>query len=394
MENIYNILWIDDEHESLGGTKARARRNGIKLIAYKSLNGGMSELERNYAHYDGVLLDAKFFENEDDISGTEDTYNIHRAKEQLLQLKKKFEIFVLTGQAEAYEDNTFKKAFTKVYKKGSDSETDRLFNDIKEAASKQADTQLRHLHKRVFDVCTDRYIGDMAAQDLLNLLSINQEFDINTQFNTYRKIIEDLFLAFNKYQLLPNEFVYPSVAINPASKFLCGKDSWGNMVVEKNYQHGVETHLPPKIAAMLKYVVTVTQEGSHRSEVDTYVSELKTPYLAHSILFQLMDIIVWFKLHVDAGPETENWTKVNEDDQKSEDDIKIGIVINHDANKGYAFFKPEDGTDNVFIPSNVVSENNLEEGNTVKVEIERYHYARLNEIRKRVKKIIEKAEYA
>ena len=116
-DTFYNILWIDDEHETLSGTKGRAKRNGINLIPFKSLNGGMSELERNYPFYDGVLLDAMIFEYEDDVKGSEDTYNVHRAKEQLLQLKKKFEIFVLTGQAEAYEDKTFKKAFTKVYKK-------------------------------------------------------------------------------------------------------------------------------------------------------------------------------------------------------------------------------------------------------------------------------------
>jgi hypothetical protein len=104
MEDIfYNILWIDDEHETLSGTKGRAKRNGINLIPFKSLNGGMSELERNYPFYDGVLLDAMIFENEDDVKGTEDTYNVHRAKERLLQLKKKFEIFVLTGQRAVYE---------------------------------------------------------------------------------------------------------------------------------------------------------------------------------------------------------------------------------------------------------------------------------------------------
>ena len=75
------------------------------------------ELKKNYPIYDGVLLDAKFFENEDDIKGSEDTDNVHRAKEELLLLPKKFEVFVFTGQAEAYEDKTFNKAFKKVYKK-------------------------------------------------------------------------------------------------------------------------------------------------------------------------------------------------------------------------------------------------------------------------------------
>ena len=93
MEDVfYNILWIDDEHESLTSTKGRAKSNGINLIGFKSLNSGMSELERNLHFYDGILLDAKFYENDDDIAGSEDTDNVHRAKERLLQLNKKFEI--------------------------------------------------------------------------------------------------------------------------------------------------------------------------------------------------------------------------------------------------------------------------------------------------------------
>lgn len=238
MEDIfYNILWIDDEHETLTGTKGRAKRNGINLIAFKSLNNGMDELERNYPFYDGVLLDAKFFENEDDVKGTEDTYNVHRAKERLLQLKKKFKVFVLTGQAEAYEDNTFKKAFTKVYKKGSDEEIDRLFSDIKVAAATQEDTQIRHSYKRVFDVCTERYIGELASQDILNLLKVNDETNIDHHFNTIRKVVEDLFIAFNKFNLLPAEFVTPGVALNESSKFLAGKGSDGSLFSEKGYQH-------------------------------------------------------------------------------------------------------------------------------------------------------------
>jgi hypothetical protein len=118
-ELLYNILWIDDEHQGMSGFKGDAKFNGINLVPFKSLNAGMDELERNYPFYDGVLLDAKFFENEDDTKGTEDTYNVHRAKERLLQLKKKFEVFVLTGQAEAMKIGHSKKLSLKYIKKAA-----------------------------------------------------------------------------------------------------------------------------------------------------------------------------------------------------------------------------------------------------------------------------------
>jgi len=386
-EAIYNILWIDDEHETLSGTKGRAKRNGIKLFGFKSLNGGMSELERNYPFYDGVLLDAKFFENEDDKEGTEDTYNVHRAKEQLLQLKKKFEIFVLTGQAEAYEDKTFAKAFTKVYKKGSDDEIDRLFEDIKTAAKSQEDTQLRHSYKRVFDVCTEKYIGEYAAQDILYLLKINNESEIDKNLSTIRDIVQDLFTAFNKFNLLPNEFVNPSVALNESSKFLAGKRKEGYFN-EKGYQHLDETHLPKQIATYLRDILTVTQPGSHRSEIDKHIRTVSTHFLMKSLLFQLMDVLVWFKIYLGSNPIKGNWKRISENTESSLNNTWIeGHVKKFNQEKGFAFLIPSGESTGVFIPPNLIDSFSLKEGDKVKGEVEKYFNHRLKELSTRIKNI-------
>lgn len=392
MEDIlYNILWIDDEYESLAGTIGRAKRNGINLIPFKSLNNGMSELESNYPFYDGVLLDAKFFENEDDVKGSEDTFNVHRAKERLLQLKKKFEVFILTGQAEAYEDNTFKKAFTKVYKKGSDDDIDRLFADIKIAAAAQEETQVRHTYKRVFDVCTEKYIGELAGQDVLNLLKVNDDLHIDNHFNAIRKIVEDLFTAFSKYRLLPLEFVTPVVALNESSKFLAGKAANGTPFIEKGYQHSEDTHLPMLIASSLRSILSITQAGSHRSNIDLHVKNIKTPYLFRSVLFQLLDVLTWFKLYVDSHPKTENWIRIDNEAESipgSAEDVIKGKVINVNQQKGFAFFKPDTIGDNVFIPPHLIANYSLEDQMPVRVVTEEYIDNRTGEIKTRVKRIV------
>lgn len=388
-ELMYNILWIDDEHETLGGTKGRAKRNGINLIPFKSLNGGIGELSRNYHNYDGVLLDAKFFENEDDTQGSEDTFNVHRAKEELLQLKKKFEIFVLTGQAEAYEDKTFRKSFTKVYRKGSDGEIDKLFTDIKEAASNQVDTQIRHTYKRVFDVCTENYIGENAGQDLLNLLKVEDDSGLDHHFNSIRKIIEDLFGAFHKFNLLPSEFVVPTVALNQSSTFLAGKEQHERTDDKyKVNKHLEGTHLPEQIANSIWSILSITQSGSHRSKVDNHVHLVKTPFLVKSVLFQLLDVLVWFKIYVDDNPKTGNWERVTETVIPVESNPWIeGEVINFNIYKGYAFLAPFNGSTNVYIPPHLVSAFSLTNGNKVRGEIEEYPDNRTGEIKSRVKSI-------
>jgi len=382
-------LWIDDEHEDLTSTKGRAKSNGINLIGFKSLNSGMSELERNFHFYDGILLDAKFYENDDDVAGSEDTDNVHRAKERLLQLGKKFEIFVYTGQAEAFEDKTFNKAFKKVYKKGSSDERDRLFNDIKISAATQEDTQIRHSYKRVFDVCNEKYIGELAGQDILNLLKVNDETNIDNHFNAIRKVVEDLFIAYNKFNLLPAEFVNPGVALNESSKFLSGKGSDGSLFSEKGYQHLEETHLPKQIAFYLRSILSVTQAGSHRSDIDLHVKSIKTPYLLQSVFFQLLDVLAWFKMYVDSNPKTGNWVKVVTASEATEPatELSPGKVININSQKGFAFFKPDAIGENVFIPPHLVTNHSLTEGMTVQVEIEEYTDNRTSELKNRVKRI-------
>lgn len=386
-KKFYNILWIDDEHEGMSGFKGDAKFNNIQLIPYKSLNEGISELKKNYPIYDGVLLDAKFFENEDDVKGSEDTDNVHRAKEELLLLPKKFEVFVLTGQAEAYEDKTFNKAFKKVYKKGIDEDIEQLFVDVKSAADQLQDTQIRHKYNRVFDVCTERYIGENAAHDLLELLNYN---GCETgKFNQIRKIVEDVFLAFNKYDLLPSEFIQPNVAINQTSKFLCGQEQDERTLANyKKYKLNEAAIVPNQIAYYLRSILSVTQDGSHRSNIDAHVSALRTPYLFKSVLFQLLDVLVWFKQYIDTNPKTKNWELLEVGNDVSENEIWVeGEVINHNNLKGFAFLSPSNGSVNQFIPPHLVSSFSLTNGRKVRGMIEEYTDNRTKENKSRVKAI-------
>ena len=386
-KKFYNILWIDDEHEGMSGFKGDAKFNKIQLIPYKSLNEGISELKKNYPIYDGVLLDAKFFENEDDVKGSEDTYNVHRAKEELLLLPKKFEVFVFTGQAEAYEDKTFNKAFKKIYKKGIDEDVEQLFVDIKNAADQLKDTQTRHEYTRVFDVCTERYIGETAAHDLLELLNYN---GCETgKFNQIRKIVEDVFLAFNKYDLLPSEFIKPNMAINQTSKFLCGQEQdERTSSIYKKYKLNEDAVVPNQISYYLRSILSVTQDGSHRSNIDAHVSALRTPYLFKSVLFQLLDVLVWFKQYTDTKPKTKNWELLESDTDASEKETWIdGEVINYNSLKGFAFLSPFNGSDNQYIPPHLVTTFSLTNGCKVKGEIEEYTNNRTGEPKTRIKNI-------
>lgn len=265
----------------------------------------------------------------------------------------------------------------------------KLFVDIKLAAAAQEDTQIRQNYKRVFDVCTEKYIGELAGQDILKLLKDNDEISIDNHFNSIRKVIEDLFIAFNKFDLIPAEFVTPNVALNESSRFLVGKSSDGSLSIEKGYQHLEDTHLPKQIAYYFRAIVPVTQAGSHRSDIDIHVKTIKTPFLFKSILYQLLDVLVWFKMYVDTKPKTGNWLKAQTITEANvpKPELNHGKVININTQKGFAFFKPDVVGENIFIPPHLVTNHNLNDGMSVHVEIEEYNDNRNNDLKIRVKRV-------
>jgi cold shock CspA family protein len=198
-------------------------------------------------------------------------------------------------------------------------------------------------------------------------------------------------MAFVKFSLLPSEFVTPSVSLNEASKFLAGKSPGGTFFLEKAYQHLEETHLPKQIAFYLRSILSVTQAGSHRSEIDLFVKSIKTSYLLKSVFFQLLDVLVWFKIYVDSNPTTQNWSMVENNsgsDTAALDTILSGVVINLNIQKGFAFFQPNTGGENIFIPPHLVTNYLLVNDKPVEVEVEEYVDNRTSETKTRVNKII------
>jgi cold shock CspA family protein len=385
--NRYQVLWIDDDAEKQDGFLDSAYLNGLDINYYKTTKLGMVELNSKIEQYDAVILDAMVYnESEDEKAALTGLFNSIK-KINSLSERKKIPYFIFSGYIDQDKHESAREMLAEetIFIKSKDNKA--LFLAIKEAADKQADTQIRHKHQRVFDVCTELYIGENASKDLLHLFLNSDNFNTSNQFNTLRKIVEDIFIAFNKFQLLPKEFITPSIAINECSKFLSGKNHKEELFVEKGYQHNEETHLPEQISAMLWNILSITQDGSHRAKIDTHVKTLNTTYLFQSVLCQLLDVVVWFKIHIDSNPKIENWTKIDKSEKETISNIKKGEVINLNLYKGFAFLKPEDGTENIFIPPHLVTNHTLKETDLITSEIEEYTDNRTGELKKRVKQI-------
>jgi hypothetical protein len=359
--NNYKVIWFDDEFNELPLIKEKAMLNGITLIGYSNAKAGIDELERNIRSYDAALIDGLFFANAEQSgipSGDKALFDVAMALERLASVKK-LPWFILSGQMSfTKEKNRYADGLkdNKVYDKLNDTHLENLWKDIKIEADKQIETQIRLKYQRVFEVCTPKYIGTNANNDLLEILKSenleNAFSDPKLYFNPLRKIMDDLFIACNKYGFIPDVFVKPSVALNESSKFLSGG-------AEKAYQL-VSPFFPKVVSDNVRSILSVCQPAAHRAEIDNFIAEVNTPYLLLSITYQLLDVLLWFKHYVDNNDNIEeNKTKYRQVDNVHESAV-ITCLIAQDANRNYH-------CDDIILTYKHVTDNGYKVGDKIRI---------------------------
>jgi len=290
MAKKYNVLWIDDKHEELDGFKIQAAQNDIVFKSFKSRKAGMAELEQNYPFYDGVLLDAKFFEEEDDAVGSEGLAALNAAKENLLQLPKKFEIFVLTGQAQLFEDKTFNTFVPRYYRKGIAEDINKLFSDIKQAADNQADTQIRHDNPEVFEVFEKGYLSKSVELQVLELIKASMptnRVEIKAMLTNIRSIHESCMLQLESIRVVPpNGSAHISNTIRHLS---------GNKTPASNHKATSKEYQNDAIENLHKWVYFTCSKYIHNLNDANYNGYMISRYAVDSLRAGILELLLWFK---------------------------------------------------------------------------------------------------
>lgn len=302
MSKKYNVLWIDDKHESLPGLHKTAKDFDIKLYPFKSMNGGCGELEANLSKYDAVLLDAKFFENETDVPGTEDTKWVHQTKDRIRDLDNTLAYFVLTAQAKTYASTEFNNAFPHVFNKGVDEDEDKLFKMLVEACENRELTKLKHKYFNQFEMCTEAYLGkkhfDRLHSLVLDIENPSQIKIAQDSLTGIRKIVEALFKKLNALGCIPDAIIEDKGWINGASFFLSGKNS--NYTYSDNIIH-------PVVAFNIYKILSVSQDGSHDEGsnlgVDAYMGANTNTFLYQSTALLLLDTLDYLKSFIDNNSD-------------------------------------------------------------------------------------------
>jgi len=281
----YNVLWLDDQCNSdeLQEIADKAFDDySIKLDGLESGEEGIEELDkfvRKEVHYDAILLDARFHNKKNAVSGTEDLKGLSEVWSKLDQLEGKgilLSRFILSGQTDLTGSSIFKETYGEFYSKHKSEDIDRLFSDICKAADEKEETLLRNKYSNVFGACSVGFIGKHNEVRLMKILKgyENQDFANPDYFNPIRKVMEDVFAYCKRKRLIP----LGVTEMNDQSRRIYNN-----------------TSLPIYIRRSVQNVVDICQEGSHRASIDTAVSSGQAPYLVSSTIMNLMNILIWIK---------------------------------------------------------------------------------------------------
>ncbi len=397
--NRYKVIWFDDEHKTLDIIREKAYVNGIDLIGFDNSKEGINELEKRIEYYDAAISDGIFFQAPGQSGDSVTDIALFDVGMALNRLKhrKNLPWFILSGQDKfTKEKNSFANAFkeNKVYDKLNEDHLVSLWEMIKNEADKQLETQIRHEYSKVFDLCTDKYIGEDASKHLMVILKSFKDstivFDDELYFTQIRIIIEKLFRKANQIGLLHDKCVEGGkVNLTESSLFLSGE-------ITKHLEVSCEkSHFTKIISDLVKSILFITGAASHTVEAEIkkninlteFRNTIRTPYLLYSLTFQLMDVLIWFKSYSDNNQDVilnkSYWLPKIE----VSDELIEGIVINYNADKGFAFFKPNNGASNTIIPPHLVSNHSLQNNMPIIVEIEEYEDNKSGETKKRVKRL-------
>jgi hypothetical protein len=288
MAKKYNILWIDDEHEKLSGFKLQAALNDLELRPFKSRIAGIAELEKNYQLYDGVLFDAKFFDEENDVSGSEDLGAFSKAKDGLLQLPKKFEIFVLTGQVQLFEDKTFNTFVPKYYRKGIADDIISLFSDLKESADRQEETQIRHEYPEVFSIFASGNLPKEVEIQTLDLIKAQlpvTRVEIKSMLTNIRSIHESCLLKLESIGVIP----VINSSFNNKIKHLSG-----NKTASNNWEPTSKEYQNDAIENLNKWLYFTCGKYIHNLGDKNYNGYMISKHAVMSLRSGLLELLLWF----------------------------------------------------------------------------------------------------
>ncbi len=282
----YKVLWVDDQptEEFLN----EAYEQGLDIIVTTNHEEGVAKLQGSTELWDAIILDVNCKKTANDANESAKSFT-----ETKSYMDKHYSgcnlipWFVYTGGTyEGRESLEFliqdDRSWDdrKYYNKPADMNI--LFENIKRAADNVDTTKIKHKYAEVFDI--DK---DINSRLLRVLQSLEQsDFSNPDTLNSIRKILEWL-----RDQLIELYIIPSDISFNAFSMAL------GN--------RNLSDYVPCYIQRSLHSCTEVTQDGSHLLGSDGDIATAKAPYLTRSTIYEMLNILVWYKYLLNDREQVE-----------------------------------------------------------------------------------------
>ena len=271
------VLWIDDQSNEAFMAKAEAK--GIYIINKENVDDGIDELLHSSESYDAIILDANcIYHNTQSIQDVDITalgYALRRISEE--KIFTPWFVYSAGGENEHLIEPTV-KPYERVYDSKcwyrKPSQMNELFDQINLVASESA---LYKLKAKYTDAC-DWYPNLKELVKILQFIENGNSHD-TAVFNLIRKELDWIMGYSYQCGLLQKPYVGSELAV--CSQFLGDKR--------------LIDYVPLYVQRAFHATTSICNEGSHRLKIDDLVKTGKAPYLVHSVVSELLNIIHWAK---------------------------------------------------------------------------------------------------
>lgn len=322
MKQIYNIVWADDEIDSLYDDIAKKlfKASGINVIkAFVNAKSLKAFLGETNSPIHAVVVDANFPWEEFKANKEQDRMGLVKVSQWVENFDFPFILFTgrkdLISGEEAEQFEYFTSNDLVIYKNPAEGIMP-LINKIKETVEFRNSTEwiIDNQYRMELECFkTIDSINNGHSYPLVRGLLIKGRDNTIMNAESYFNDIRTDVLGLMNSTAANFGIVPPDLSLNDFSYFLC---------LKSNKFSVIEPIMDQALSGILQYVVTMTQDGSHGKEsglrfhIHDYVREKKDTLILKSILFAVIELMSRFMEylvnHTDVERNRMKWKAKSE----------------------------------------------------------------------------------
>lgn len=311
--NVYNVIWADDECDTLKKDLAIRKLfddKRIEVLKYVATSEALKDAIECYKDkIDAVIVDGNFSKGEveyvelDDISGLIHTISFI----ELFNVKRDIPFFLYTARKILLQEickngeiDYFIKTERLIQKGNIDKLADKITKDVDHIHS--VEFMVKKKYQSLINIAKS---VDMQCAENLHQFLLDEARDKNFDqsvdlFNQLRGIMEQIMEGCRENDIVPDN-VRTLNNFKSFYNYTSRKDKDKRVYFWLGYggYKPTDVAMPKAIGCSMNSLIDIIQDGSHKIQnlnlgVSEYVQDTQSPFLFRSCLYQVMDILRWY----------------------------------------------------------------------------------------------------